>query len=70
MNNSKSRFLRILCLILALVTVLMTFAACANGGDSDDSDTMTVNKEVVDEPVPHYDWGGRIFTVLSVQNAY
>lgn len=70
MNNSKSRFLRILCLLLALVTVLMTFAACGNGGDSDDSNKVTVDKEVVDEPVPHYDWGGRIFTVLSVQNAY
>jgi len=70
MNNSKSRFLRILCLLLALVTVLMTFAACGNGGDSDDSNKVTVDKEVVDEPVPHYDWGGRIFTILSTQNPY
>ena len=70
MNKSKNRFLRICCFFLALVTILLTFAACGNGGDSDDSDKVTVDKEVVDEPVPHYDWGGRIFTVLSVQNAY
>ena len=71
MSNSKNIFLKIGCLILALISVLMTFVACGTDTIVDaDEDTKSVATVEGTEPVPHYDWGERIFTVLSVQNAY
>lgn len=63
----KNRFLKLGCLLLALLMMLTAFAAC---GSKEGEETQGVNTAVADdtEPVPHYDWGGRTFTVYAVNN--
>ena len=72
----KKTFLRISCLLIALVTVLMTFVACQKGDANEDTqsgvsggDNVTTNVEET-APVPDKDWGGKPFNVLSVQKSY
>lgn len=66
---SKALFLKIVSAILALLMVSVLFVAC--GKDAPEEGGQTEPKEEKKEntdPVPHYDWGGREFKVMTVAN--
>lgn len=64
----KNTFLKIGCLLFAIVMILSTFAACKDKQEPDETqDTVTLVEEET-PPVPDMDWGGRVFNVLSVKH--
>ena len=67
---SKRRFLKIGCLLLALLSVFSTFVACDSSSDTEGETAQVSLAEDEKEPVPHYDWKGRVFTVLAEKNPY
>ena len=66
----KKKLLKFSCLFFAIIMVLSTFVACNFEDETDEteSEVSTVGDE--NAPVPAKDWGGKEFSVLSVQNAY
>ena len=67
----KNTFLKIACLFFAIVMMLPTLAACKKDkGATDTQETKDAGTtaEVEIAPVPDTDWGGRVFTVLSVKH--
>ena len=67
----KNTFLRIGCLFFAIVMMLSTFAACKKKEEQQDTQgTQGEDTTVAVEtpPVPDKDWGGDVFTVLTVKH--
>ena len=70
----KNSLLKIVCLLFAIAMMLPTFAACKkNKGEGDTTAAQNAQGEVttVEEevpPVPETDWGGELFTVLSLKH--
>ena len=65
----KKTFLKIGCLFFAIVMIFSTFVACADKEETDDEESIEVSTvEEETAPVPDMDWGGKVFTVLSVKH--
>ena len=79
----KNTFLKIGCLLIAIILAMSTLVACFGGDEGDDSQGAsqgdngsqggTNGGDVTTEaaevpPVPDTDWGGREFSVLSVKD--
>lgn len=67
----KKTFLKIGCLLFAIVMLLSSFIACAKKDEPEETQPVTNTVTTVEEetpPVPDMDWGGKIFTVLSVKH--
>ena len=67
MTNSKSKILKIGSLLLALLLLLTTFVSC-NVDETEETETQGLVEEAATDPVPHYDWGGRNFNILALNN--
>ena len=71
MNNARKKLLRFGCLLLAMLTLSASFVGCNTKKDEETDNTQTASTQEVEKaPVPHYDWQGRPFNVLSVDNPY
>ena len=69
----KKTLLKVLCLLIALLTVMSTFVACGSGTQAEETQVLELNSATEEEevpPVPDIDWGGRPFNVLTVQQSY
>lgn len=65
----KKTFLKIGCLLFAIVMIFSTFVACSDKEETDDEESIEVSMvEEETAPVPDMDWGGKVFTVLSVKH--
>ena len=72
MTKTKEKLLRFGCLLLATLTLSASFVGCNKKDDeksTKEKSTITTT-EAAQDPVPHYDWQERTFTVLSVGNAH
>lgn len=70
----KKNFLRLGCILFVIIFVLSTLVGCFFGEQTDETEGTQAGDVVTDAvetpPVPDKDWGGREFSVLSVNNSY
>ena len=67
----KKTLLRIGCLLVAIIMALSTLVACFGKDEAEETQPGEVTTTVEEiAPVPDKDWGGREFSVLSVQKSF
>ena len=65
---NKNMLVKLLCLIIALLTVMSSAVACAADVEDDEETTVVTETEAEEPAVPFIDWAGREFRVLTTNN--